>query len=133
MATTGESKMTTATATQTSQRKNALTIGAIDTTPHAPINRKVIDLSKPDDKAVVMIGAFELSNIASDIYGAMETLGDISSVLNLIHRETVDHHQAKNLARLSHECAETWENILLELMRKLNPVFAQTGFSEFKL
>ncbi len=95
--------------------------------------RKIIDLSKPDDKEVIMIGAFELSNIASDIYGAMETLGDLSSVLNLIHRGTVDHSQAKHLASLSHECVSTWEDILLELIRKLNPTLNATGFGELKL
>lgn len=95
--------------------------------------RKIIDLSKPDDKEVIMIGAFELSNIASDIYGAMETLGDLSSVLNLIHRGTVDHSQAKHLASLSHECVSTWENILLELMRKLNPTLKNTDFNGFEL
>lgn len=114
MATTGESKMTTSNQTQNTERK-------------------IIDLSKPDDKEVIMIGAFELSNIASDIYGAMETLGDLSSVLNLIHRGTVDHSQAKHLASLSHECVSTWENILLELMRKLNPTLKNTDFNGFEL
>ena len=97
------------------------------TTPKSPLNRKVIDLTQDDDNEVIVLSAFELSNIACEVLGAYETLEDLKQLLYIIFNRQLTPTQEVSLTRLSYEACETWVNIMNSLLTKLNKPLAQTS------
>lgn len=92
--------------------------------------RKVIDVTAMDDDEVILMPSIMLSDIACDISGAIETLNDIGALLNLIYRKEITPSQAQSMARLSHDAADTWANLLASSLNTINEPLAQSSFSE---
>ena len=90
--------------------------------------RKVINITKTDDKEAVLIPAFDLSNIACDIGGTIAVLNDIGSLLWMIYQEKITPKQAISMARLSHDATERWEELLGSRLKTINESLAQTVF-----
>lgn len=92
--------------------------------------RKTIDTTSADDNEVVLISSHDLSHIASDIYGAANTLHDVSQLLGLIHYGKIEGETIKSMARLAHDSANTWEEILHSQLDIINKPLAMTGYSK---
>ena len=92
--------------------------------------RTVIDTTEADDKQVVLISAFDLSDIACDIDGAATALYDIGQLLALIHYDKIEAHTVPALARLAHDATDTWANLLYEKLEGINDTLAMTGYSK---
>lgn len=97
------------------------------TTPQSPLNRKVIDLTQGDDDEVIVLSAFELSNIACEVLGVSETLEDLKQLLYIIFNRQLITTQEVSLTRLSYEACETWVNIMDSLLTELNKLLVQTS------
>lgn len=92
--------------------------------------RKVIDLTSPDDKEAVLISAFDLGDIACDINGAAIALDDIGHLLSLIYRGKVDPSTAMALARLTHDSTSTWTELLDSRLESINKTLALTAYAK---
>ena len=92
--------------------------------------RKVIDTTEADDKQVVLISAFDLSDIACDIDGAATALYDVGQLLALIHYDKIEGHTVTALARLAHDATDTWASLLYEKLEGINDTLAMTGYSK---
>lgn len=92
--------------------------------------RKVIDTTKADDDEVILISAFDLRDIACDIESAATIISDIGQLLGLIHYEKIDAHTARSMARLTHDTANTWEEILHRLLDSINDTLAMTAYAK---
>lgn len=88
----------------------------------------VIDTTKADDKEAVILSALDLSDIACDIQGAIETLLDVGQLLGLIYRGKIEPHTAVSLARLTHDATETWADLLHSQLKNINEPLALTVF-----
>lgn len=91
---------------------------------------KAINLARPDDTEVIIMGAFDVSNLACDFSGIADTLHDISQLLSMIYRDEITHEQAKAMARICQSTVETWENASLENINRLNVALKQSRFGE---
>ena len=91
--------------------------------------RKVIDTTSPDDDEVILISAFDLRDIACDIDSAATVISDIGKLLGLIHYEKIDAHNAISMARLTHDTAETWTNLLESRLKDINDTLAMTAYA----
>ena len=97
----------------------------------APINqRKTIDITDADDNVVVTMSSHDLNHIAGDICGAANTLHDIGHLLGLIHYEKIGGEAVKSMARLAHDSANTWEEILRVQIDIIDKPLAMTGYSK---
>ena len=92
--------------------------------------RTVIDTTEADDKQVVLISAFDLSDIACDIDGAATALYDVGQLLALIHYDKIEAHTVPALARLAHDATDTWASLLYEKLEGINDTLAMTGYSK---
>jgi len=92
--------------------------------------RTVIDTTEADDKQVVLISAFDLSDIACDIDGAATALYDVGQLLALMHYNKIEAHTVPALARLAHDATDTWANLLYEKLEGINDTLAMTGYSK---
>ena len=90
--------------------------------------RAVIDTNAADDDEVILISAFDLSDIACDIGGAIAVLDDIGSLLWMIYQEKVTPKQAVSMARLSHDATERWAELLGSRLDTINKPLAQSTF-----
>ena len=92
--------------------------------------RKVIDLTNPNDDEVILISSHDLSDIACDINGAATALYDVGQLLALIHYDKIDAHTVPALARLAHDATDTWASLLYEKLEGINDTLAMTGYSK---
>ena len=92
--------------------------------------RTVIDTTEADDKEVVLMSAFDLSDIACDINGAATALYDVGQLLALIHYEKIGTHTVPALARLAHDATDTWASLLYEKLERINDTLVMTGYSK---
>ncbi|MGP5505594.1 hypothetical protein [Psychrobacter celer] len=90
--------------------------------------RKVIDTTEADDKEVILISAFDLSDIACDISGAITVLNDIGQLLGLIHYKKIDAHTAISMARLTQDATVTWSNLLDDQLEAIKETLAMTRY-----
>ena len=97
-----------------------------------PSQRAVIDTTNVDDDEVVLMASHNLSNIANDIYGAANVLHDVGQLLWLIHYGKIEGEIIKSMARLAHDSADTWEEILHCQIDKLNKPLALMGYGKFR-
>ena len=92
--------------------------------------RKVIDTTEADDKEVILISAFDLSDIACDISGAITVLNDIGQLLGLIHYKKIDAHTAISMARLTQDATVTWSNLLNDQLEAIKETLAMTAYAK---
>ena len=92
--------------------------------------RTVIDTTEADDKEVILMSAFDLSDIACDINGAATALYDVGQLLALIHYEKIGTHTVPALARLAHDATDTWASLLYEKLERINDTLVMTGYSK---
>lgn len=92
--------------------------------------RTVIDTTEADDKQVILISAFDLSDIACDIDGAATALYDVGQLLALMHYDKIEAHTVPALARLAHDATDTWASLLYEKLEGINDTLAMTGYSK---
>ena len=92
--------------------------------------RTIIDTTEADDKQVVLISAFDLSDIACDIDGATTALYDVGQLLALMHYDKIEAHTVPALARLAHDATDTWASLLYEKLEGINDTLAMTGYSK---
>ena len=92
--------------------------------------RKVIDLTSPNDTDVTIISSHDLSNLACDISGAAGALHDVGQLLALIHYDKIQAHTAEPLARLAHDATDTWVSLLYEKLERINDTLALTGYGK---
>ena len=92
--------------------------------------RTVIDTTEADDKEVVLMSAFDLSDIACDINGAATALYDVGQLLALIHYEKIGTHTVPALARLAHDATDTRASLLYEKLERINDTLVMTGYSK---
>ena len=92
--------------------------------------RTIIDTTEADDKQVVLISAFDLSDIACDIDGAATALYDVGQLLALMHYDKIEAHTVPALARLAHDATDTWASLLYEKLEGINDTLAMTGYSK---
>ena len=90
--------------------------------------RKVIDTTEADDKEVILISAFDLSDIACDIESASIVISDIGSLLGLIHYEKIEQHTAISMARLTHDATVTWYDLLQNQVNSIKKTLAMTRY-----
>ena len=92
--------------------------------------RKVIDLTSADDDEVIVIPSIMLSDIACDISGAIAVLNDMGILLSLIYRQELTPSQTQSMARLSHDAADTWANLLYSQLDIINEPLAMTVYGK---
>ena len=92
--------------------------------------RKVIDLTSPNDDEVILISSHDLSHIACDINGAATALYDVGQLLALIHYDKIEAHTVPALARLAHDATDTWASLLYEQLESINDTLAMTGYGK---
>ena len=92
--------------------------------------RTVIDTTEADDKEVVLISAFDLSDIACDIEGAAIVISDIGQLLGLIHYEKIDTSTAKSMARLTQDATVTWYDLLQRQVSSIKETLAMTRYGK---
>lgn len=92
--------------------------------------RKVIDLTSPNDDEVILISSHDLSHIACDINGAATALYDVGQLLALIHYDKIEAHTVPALARLAHDATDTWASVLYEQLESINDTLAMTGYGK---
>ena len=91
---------------------------------------KTINMTATDDDEVVLMPSIVLSDIACDISGAITVLNDVGTLLNLIYKQNITPRQAASMARLTHDAADTWANLLASSLNTLNEPLAQSLFGE---
>ena len=92
--------------------------------------RKVIDLTSPNDTDVIIISSHDLSNLACDINGAATALYDVGQLLALIHYGKIETHTIPAMARLAHDATDTWASLLYEKLERINDTLAMTGYGK---
>ena len=90
--------------------------------------RKIIDTTEADDKEVILISAFDLSDIACDIESAATVISDIGKLLALIHYEKIDTNTAISMARLTHDTTVTWDDLLQRQASAIKETLAMTRY-----
>ena len=92
--------------------------------------RKIIDLTSADDDEVILMPSIMLSDIACDINGAATALHDLGQLLNLIYQQKIEPSTVIAMARLSHDAADTWINLLYSQLDIINEPLAMTGYGK---
>ena len=99
--------------------------------PSAQIKqRTVIDITEADDDEVVVMSAFDLSDIACDIEGAAIVISDIGKLLALIHYEKIEADTAISMARLTHDATVTWFELLNNQLGSIKETLATTRYGK---
>ncbi|WP_352310189.1 hypothetical protein [Psychrobacter sp. W2-37-MNA-CIBAN-0211] len=86
--------------------------------------RTVIDTTEADDDEVILISAFELSDIVCDIESAATVISDMGKLLALIHYEKIDTNTAISMARLTHDATVTWDDLLQRQVSSIKETLA---------
>ncbi|MFC6205226.1 hypothetical protein ACFPZK_10965 [Psychrobacter urativorans] len=94
------------------------------------IQRTVIDTTEADDKEVILISAFDLSDIVCDIESAATVISDIGKLLALIHYEKIDTNTAISMARLTHDTTVTWDDLLQRQVSSIKETLAMTRYGK---
>lgn len=92
--------------------------------------RTVIDTTEANDKEVILISAFDLSDIVCDIESATTVISDIGKLLALIHYEKIEPQVTISMARLTHDTAETWVNLLERQASSIKETLAMTAYGK---
>ena len=92
--------------------------------------RTIIDTTEADDKEVILISAFDLSDIACDIESAAIVISDIGQLLGLIHYEKIDANTAISMARLTHDATVTWYDLLQRQVNSIKETLAMTRYGK---
>ncbi len=92
--------------------------------------RAVIDITEADDNEVIVMSAFELSDIACDLESAAVVISDIGKLLALIHYEKIEPHVAISMARLTHDTTETWHELLQSQLGSIKKTLAMTRYGK---
>ena len=79
---------------------------------------------------MIILPSHELSHIACDIQGAITVLNDIGQLLALIHYDKIDRHTAQSMARLAHDAADTWSNLLHDQLEAIKETLAMTRYGK---
>ena len=90
----------------------------------------IIDTTEADDKEVILISAFDLSDIACDIESAAIVISDIGQLLGLIHYEKIDANTAISMARLTHDATVTWYDLLQRQVNSIKETLAMTRYGK---
>lgn len=90
--------------------------------------RTVIDITEANDKEAILLSAFDLSDIACDIEGAITTLNSIGLLLHMIYQENITHKQALSMARLSHDSTDRWADLLCCRLNNISAILAKSTF-----
>lgn len=90
----------------------------------------VIDITEADDNEVILMSAFELSDIACDLESAAVVISDIGKLLALIHYEKIEPHVAISMARLTHDTTETWHELLQSQLGSIKKTLAMTHYGK---
>ena len=101
----------------------------LNNTAHAS-QVKTINMTAADDDEVILMPSIMLSDLACDISGAITVLNDVGTLLSLIYQQGITPHQAASMARLTHDAADTWANLLCSSLNTLNEPLAQSVFGE---
>lgn len=91
---------------------------------------KTIDITEADEDEAVLMSSMALSNIACDIEGAAGIFDDIGRLLWLIYQEKIDHSTAMALARLAHDSATVWTDVLSNQLATINGPLSQSKFGK---
>lgn len=91
---------------------------------------KTINMTTADDDEVILMPSIMLSDIACDISGAITVLNDVGALLSLIYKQGITPSQGASMARLTHDAADTWANLLCSSLNTLNEPLAQSDFGE---
>lgn len=91
---------------------------------------KTIDMTTIDNDEAVLMPSMMLSNIACDIEGAAGIFDDIGRLLWLIYQEEIDHSAAMALARLAHDSATLWTDVLSNQLATINGPLSQSKFGK---
>lgn len=94
------------------------------------IQRTVIDTTEADDDEVILMSAFELSDIVCDIESAATVISDIGKLLALIHYEKIDTNTAISMARLTHDTTVTWDDLLQRQVSSIKETLAMTRYGK---
>ena len=92
--------------------------------------RYVIDTTAADDDEVVLISAFDLSDIACDMEGAATALDDIGQLLWLIYTGKIEASTAVSMARITHDSTSAWAELLFSKAKEIKEPLAMTGYSK---
>lgn len=98
------------------------------TTPTS--HRKTIDTTEADDKEVIVISSYDLSDIACDMEGAATALDDIGQLLWLIYTGKIEASTAVSMARITHDSTSAWTELLLSKAKEIKEPLAMTGYSK---
>ncbi len=98
------------------------------TTPTSP--RKTIDTTEEDDKEVIVISSYDLSDIACDMEGAATALDDIGQLLWLIYTGKIEASTAVSMARITHESTSAWAELLFSKAKEIKEPLVMTGYSK---
>ena len=93
-----------------------------------PSQRQAIDATEVEDEEVILISAFDLSDIACDINGAITVLSDIGHLLRLIYQKQITHSQSPSMARLANDAVNTWINLLTSRLESIKEPLAKSAF-----
>ena len=92
--------------------------------------RAVIDITEVEDNEVIVMSAFELSDIACDLESAAVVISDIGKLLALIHYEKIKPDVAISMARLTHDTTETWHELLQSQLGSIKETLAMTSYGK---
>ena len=92
--------------------------------------RTVIDTTEADDDEVILMSAFDLSDIVCDIESAATVISDIGKLLALIHYEKIDTSTAISMARLTHDTTVTWDDLLQRQVSSIKETLAMTRYGK---
>lgn len=92
--------------------------------------RTVIDTTAADDDEVVLISAFDLSDITCDMQGAATVLDDIGQLLWLIYTGKIEASTAVSMARITHDSTNAWTELLLSKAKEIKEPLAMTSYGK---
>ncbi len=92
--------------------------------------RKVIDITEPNDNEVIVMSSFELSDIACDMESAAIVISDIGKLLALIHYKKIEPDVAISMARLTHDATVTWYDLLQNQVNSIKETLAMTRYGK---
>ena len=92
--------------------------------------RKVIDTTEADDKEVIVISSYDLSDIACDMEGAATALDDIGMLLCLIYTGKIGASTAASMARITHDSTSAWAELLFSKAKEIKEPLAMTSYGK---
>lgn len=92
--------------------------------------RTVIDTTEADDKEVIVISSYDLSDIACDMEGAATALDDIGMLLCLIYTGKIGASTAASMARITHDSTSAWAELLFSKAKEIKEPLAMTSYGK---